>query len=384
MNVGILLPGFSSDENDAAIPVQLDLVRTLAQTEHVRVLALRYPYRRDRYRVAGAEVIALGGRLHGGLRRLALWGDALLTLRRLHAERPFDVLHAMWADETGLVAAWAGKLLGVPVVVSVLGGELVRLDDIGYGLQRHAFSRWTVRRALSGADAVLITGDYARPLIAAAGVPLPSERIHVAPLGVDAARFTPGDTSGKPARLLHVGSLIPVKDQATLLRALARLDKSVTLDIAGEGSERAKLEALAAALGLTGRVRFLGSLPYDAMPALYRQAALLVMTSRSESLPMSVLEAAACGLPTGETAVGALAGTPVVAAAVPIGDDAALAAAIRRLLADEDARQAGGRAARAAVEAGFTIEQAARRFRRIYAQLMEGIKTNRRGAEVAE
>ena len=184
--------------------------------------------------------------------------------------------------------------------------------------------------------------------------------------------------------MLHVGSLIPVKDQATLLRALARLDKSVTLDIAGEGSERAKLEALAAALGLTGRVRFLGSLPYDAMPALYRQAALLVMTSRSESLPMSVLEAAACGLPTGETAVGALAGTPVVAAAVPIGDDAALAAAIRRLLADEDARQAGGRAARAAVEAGFTIEQAARRFRRIYAQLMEGIKTNRRGAEVAE
>ena len=370
MNVGILLPGFSSDETDAAIPVQLDLVRTLALTDHVRVLALRYPYRRDRYPVAGADVIALGGRLHGGVRRLALWIGALWTLRRLHAERPFDVLHAMWADETGLVAAWAGKLLGVPVVVSVLGGELVRLDDIAYGLQRHVFSRWTVRRALLAADAVLLTGDYARPLVTSAGITLPPERIHIAPLGVDSARFSPGNEPRSNTRLLHVGSLIPVKDQATLLRAVARLDTAITLGIAGEGPERARLEALAASLGIACRVRFLGSVPYTDMPALYQQAALLVMTSRSESLPMTVLEAAACGLPTVETDVGALAGTPVVAEAVPVGDDVALAAAIHRLLADENARQRAGQAARAAVAAGFTIEHAAARFRAIYAHLI--------------
>lgn len=370
MNLGILLPGFSSDETDAAIPVQLDLVRTLARRDPVRVLALRYPYRRDRYTVAGADVIALGGRLHGGLRRLALWLDALRTLRRLHAERPFDLLHAMWADETGLIAAWAGKQLNVPVVVSVLGGELVRFDDIGYGLQCHAFSRWTVHRALQGADAVLITGDYARPLMTAAGVSLPPERVHVAPLGVDLSRFALAPTPPEPARLFHAGSLIPVKDQATLLRALARLDTHVTLTIAGEGPERPRLEALAAALGIAQRVRFLGAVPYSTMPTLYHQAALLVMTSLSESLPMTVLEAAACGLPTVETRVGALADTPVVAAAVPPGDDAALAAALQRLLADDTLRRQAGQAARAAVEARFSLTAAAARFRDIYAHLI--------------
>ena len=47
MNIGILLPGFSSDENDWAIPVQMNLVREMAKGDDVRVLALRYPHRRD-------------------------------------------------------------------------------------------------------------------------------------------------------------------------------------------------------------------------------------------------------------------------------------------------------------------------------------------------
>lgn len=367
MNVGILLPGFSSDATDAAIPVQLELARVLAARHSLRIVALRYPYRCERYRVDGADVIALGGRLHGGARRLALWADALWTLRRLHREKPFDVLHAMWADETGLVAAWAGRMLGVPVVVSVLGGELVRLDDIGYGLQRRVFSRWTVRQALRGADAVLTMGDYVRATVEAAGV-IPG-RIEVAPLGVNAARFSPAEAPTRERRLLHVGSLIPVKDQATLLRALARLPDDVRLDIAGEGPERSRLETLAQQMGIASRVQFLGSVAYEGMPDLYRRAALHVMTSRSESLPMSVLEAAACGVPTVETAVGALAGTPVVAAAAPVGDDAALAEAIMRLLSDDAARRQAGLRARAAVEAGYTVEQAAARFENVYAQI---------------
>ena len=108
MNIGILLPGFSSDEHDWAIPVQLNLVREMAREDDVRVLALRYPHRRDCYSVYGAMVYSLGVGQACGARRLALWWEALRTLRRLHREKPFDVLHAMWADETGLIAAWAG------------------------------------------------------------------------------------------------------------------------------------------------------------------------------------------------------------------------------------------------------------------------------------
>jgi hypothetical protein len=164
VNVGILLPGFSSNEQDWAIPVQLNLVREMSQHDDVRVLALRYPQRRDCYNIFGAAVYSLGVGQVRGLRRLALWWDALRMLRRLHQQKPFDVLHSMWADETGLIAAWAGRWLTIPVVVSVAGGELVGFDDIGYGLQRSVFSRWTVRQALTGADRVVVACSYIRRL----------------------------------------------------------------------------------------------------------------------------------------------------------------------------------------------------------------------------
>jgi hypothetical protein len=100
MNIGILLPGFSAHENDWAIPVQLNLVRELARRADVRVLALRYPHRRGIYSVHGAAVYSLAAGQARGWRRLAVWWYALQLLRRLHRERPFHVLHAMWADET--------------------------------------------------------------------------------------------------------------------------------------------------------------------------------------------------------------------------------------------------------------------------------------------
>jgi hypothetical protein len=110
LNIGILLPGFSADEHDWAIPVQHNLMRELSTHANVRILALRYPHRRENYNLFEAEVIPLGYTAQTrGLRRLQLWAEALITLRKLHHEKPFDILHAMWADETGAIAVWAGK-----------------------------------------------------------------------------------------------------------------------------------------------------------------------------------------------------------------------------------------------------------------------------------
>src|SRR5579859_3848530 len=123
MNVGVLIPGFSAHERDWCIPVYLNLVQGLVETESVRVFALRYPPRRAVYPVYGAEVHALGG--HSDLRgigRLRLWLRTLRTVIREHRRQPFSILHAIWADETGLLATWAGRLLHVPVVVSIAGG----------------------------------------------------------------------------------------------------------------------------------------------------------------------------------------------------------------------------------------------------------------------
>ena len=119
----------------------------------------------------------------------------------------------MWADETGLIAAWAGRRIGVPVVVSILGGELVGLRDIGYGLQLSRFSRWIVGQALGGADRVIVPSAYIRRLLRETGYRVPDEKIVSITLGVDTERFTPADSPGDARRLIHVASLVPVKDQ---------------------------------------------------------------------------------------------------------------------------------------------------------------------------
>src|ERR1051326_8589210 len=112
MNIGLVVPGFSADATDWCIPALRHLARTLAARDDVRVLALRYPYSAGRYEIDGAEA-------------LALWRPILQALRFEHARRRFDVLHAFWATESGLLAALAGRILGVPTLVSLAGGELV-------------------------------------------------------------------------------------------------------------------------------------------------------------------------------------------------------------------------------------------------------------------
>ncbi|MBI1278092.1 MAG: glycosyltransferase [Anaerolineaceae bacterium] len=372
MRVGIILPGFSSDENDWAIPVQLNLVRELARHDEVRVLTLRYPHRRDRYSIYGAAVYSLGVGQIRGLGRLRLWLDTLLNLRRLHREQPFDVLHAMWADETGVIGAWAGHWLGIPVVVSIAGGELVGFHDLHYGLQRGAFSHWIVGQALNGANCVVAACTYTRDLIPKVGYDIPQDKIRTITLGVDTDIFIPPKSNQtlSETKLIHAASLVAVKDQATLLRALAQLPDNISLDIIGTGPEESHLRDLAYQLGISHRVHFLGKVHHLDLPAHYQQAALNILCSRHEGLGMVTLEAAACGIPTVSTAVGLLPDYPNLGISVPVGDHNALAHAISTLLADKQKRIDLGQSARKLVEDHFMIQKTVRQFRTLYEELI--------------
>jgi glycosyltransferase involved in cell wall biosynthesis len=369
MNIGILTPGFSANEEDWAIPFLQNLVGQLAQTDDVRVIALRYPHQRQPYSVNGAQVYPLGyGAGAHGLQRMRLWLDALRLIRRLHHENSFDVLHAIWSDETGLLASWAGRWLGIPTVTSIAGGELVGLKEIGYGSQCSHFGHWTVGQALRS-DAVVVSGSSNRSLITQAGYHVPESKIHTITWGVDNTLFTPFATLPETRRLLHVGSLVPVKNQAMLLRALARLD-NVELDIVGTGYLLPDLQRLAAELGIAERVHFLGSVPYTQMPKIYQRAALLVMTSRSEVVPMTILEAAACGVPTIGTHVGVLPDHLALGVTVPVGDDAALALATASLLNDTPRLIALRQSASQTVPAELSVQHTAVRYRDLHTHLM--------------
>lgn len=375
MRVALIVPGFSADEDDWCIPALRDLVGALARTDDVTVLTLRYPHRAGRYAAFGARVIALGGATRRGASSLGLWRRALAALRAEHRRRPFDLLHAFWATESGLLATLGGRLLGAPAVVSLAGGELTGLRDIGYGDQLATIQRLKVGLALRGAD--VVTGGSAY-LIERAAPRLgrrPPGRLRRIPLGVDTGRFRPGPGAvgdDCPA-LIHVASLVPVKDQAMLLLAVALVRHGgvpVRLRIAGEGPLEHDLRGLADALGIGEAVEFLGAVPHDRLPDLYRSGTLFVLSSRHEAQGMAVLEAAACGLPVVGTAAGVIPEfAPGAAVAVPGGDAGALAAAIGALLSDPARRAALGRAGRARVATDYSLERATAQFRELYAGL---------------
>jgi hypothetical protein len=197
MKIGLLVPGFSAHERDWCIPSYVDCVRGLAAHADVHVFTLRWPERGGEYHAFGALVHAMDGRKRLGLRVFQLWARTLSAIAAEHRRAPFTALHATFADEPALVASWASRWLGIPLVVSVTGGELVAIPEIGYGLQCLPGRRQLVLASLRRASAVTVGSEYLRQIAAAFVPPQLRERIVFAPLGVDTKRFTPARASSE-------------------------------------------------------------------------------------------------------------------------------------------------------------------------------------------
>ncbi|HEV8486366.1 MAG TPA: glycosyltransferase family 4 protein [Blastocatellia bacterium] len=367
MRIGLIVPGFSADENDWCIPALLNFVRALAEREEVVVFTLRYPHTRGVYKIGNAVVHSLGWADRRGRHSITLWAAAIQQIARQHRQRSFDVLHAFWASEPGIIAAWFSKRL--PVIISLAGGELIHLPDIEYGLTRRLHSRLLIRWALRRASAVTAGSNYLSE-IAQRHL---AKRPVVAPLGVDLEMWRSASIPTESLTLLSVGSLERVKGHEVLLRAFQQVVKefpSARLIIAGSGSLHDSLQVAARQLGVVDRVDFCGAVAHDRLPDLYRSAVLFVQSSHYEAQGMALLEAAACGLPIVGTRVGSLADiAPDAAIATAVGDVDQLTKAIATLLRNPNQRALMGRAARNEIERKYDLALAVERFVNLYQSL---------------
>jgi glycosyltransferase involved in cell wall biosynthesis len=143
---------------------------------------------------------------------------------------------------------------------------------------------------------------------------------------------------------------------------------ALRLLVVGDGGERAMLEGLARELGLAGMTRFTGHIPDPS--ASYAAMDVFALSSDTEQMPFSVMEAMACGLPVAATEVGDLRAmlAPPNLPNLAALDDAALAAALRPLLADAALRARLGQANRAKAERDYDAEVMFAR----YAALIDG------------
>jgi glycosyltransferase involved in cell wall biosynthesis len=264
----------------------------------------------------------------------------------------------------------AARLVGIPSVATIHGRNWAT------GSRRRGLAYRALRRL--GMRVVAVSRDLAGFL--AAGLPLPLEAISVVHNGIPlaaplaaaahaAARAATRRSLGIPVDaplLLAVGNLYPVKDHATLLRAAATLP-GVSVAIAGRGEEEEKLRALAAELGLGARLHLLGL--RDDVADLHRAADLFVQPSRSEGLPLAILEAMGAGLPVVATRVGGIHEAVIdgrTGRLVPPADPAALAAALRELLDAPERRAAFGRAGAARAEQEFCLRAMTDAYRALY------------------
>lgn len=322
------------------IPAYLGLLAGLAVRHDVHAFVLQHLATPQSYELRGVHVHDLGRPTASfGLARVAQYRALVQALR---AHQPFDVIHGIWGDPAGLLAALVGRALDVPSVVTCDSGEFVSAPDAGYGMQR------TVRGQLTmAAVAGLATRLHACTHYAAAQASRLGWAADVWPIGIDTAPFARATATpdGPPWRLLQVASVNRVKHQALAIdavAALARRGVEVTLDLAGEDTMRGALQLHAQRAGVARRVTFHGFLDQAALVPLYHRAHLYVQTSWHEGAGVSVLEAAASGVPIVGTRVGYVADWAPRGAAVALDDasPATLADAIVSLLASPVRRYA--------------------------------------------
>ncbi|GAB7044172.1 MULTISPECIES: glycosyltransferase [Catenuloplanes] len=266
-----------------------------------------------------------------------------------------DVAHAhFWMS--GLAAVTAGRVCGVPVVQTYHALGTVKRRHQGAADTSPAHRTAYERQLGRVVDRVIVQCRDEEHELASMGVP--RERMSLVPSGVDGELFRPDGPAaprGERPRILTVGRLVERKGYAELIRALAAVPDAELVIAGGPPRDRLmddprarRLQELARAAGVAGRVRLTGAIAPAEMPRWYRSADVLAATPWYEPFGLTPLEAMACGVPVVATAVGGLTDTVVdrvTGELVPPRDPAALAVALRRLLGDDVRRISYGAAA---------------------------------------
>lgn len=296
-------------------------------------------------------------------RRISPWRDVagfVELVRLLRREHP-DILHAS-SSKAGVLGRLAAVFAGVPIRIFTVHGWAFAAHS---GTASRLY-RWADRlmRPLTTVTICVSDHERARGLEART---CGAERTAVIPNAVDVRTAPAARHDRERPLVVAVGRLKAPKDFLTLVRALALLPPgSCDAQIVGEGPDRAELEAEIRRLGIGERVLLAGE--RRDVPELLAGADAFVLSSASEAMPVSVLEAMAAGLPVVGSRVGGmseLVADGETGLLVEPGDPDVLAAALRRLLAEPELRRRMGDAGRDRARRRFALEP----FRRAHVEL---------------
>ena len=312
---------------------------------HARV-GLRHPVRWTRRAVRAYRA--------DNWRRFAQAGLVADRVRR----EGYQHIHAHFATASAEVARDAAALADVGYSVTAHAKDIFHVDNV-----EHLATR------LGEASTVVTVSHYnVRHLRTV----LPGSRVRYVPNGLPMPAAMEPQAGGP---VLCVARLVPKKGIDLLVRAMATSGHQRTLEIIGDGPCRAELEALAAELGIAGRVHFRGALTAAQVDMAYRRCSMLALPCRidpdgdRDGMPTVLIEAMARAIPVVSTAViglDELVTDGVDGRLVAPEDPAALAAAIDALLDDPDTARRMGAAARDRVVGEFAPQHATAALLHVY------------------
>jgi glycosyltransferase involved in cell wall biosynthesis len=223
-----------------------------------------------------------------------------------HIRNSYSLIHSFWIYPAGTLGVVLGKVLSIPSMVTVQGGEAAALPQINYGNMTRPWKKkitlWTCEKATCLNSISQFLADELNKH------GLKRKDAVVIPFGPERTIFNPvnKETESECLRIIHVANLTEVKDQVTLLKAFDLIVKHQTaeLRIIGEGTLSEKLKALTTEMRLDHCVKFFGVLPNKELPQHYAWADIMLHTSLHEGQSGVVMEAMSSGVVVCATRVG--------------------------------------------------------------------------------
>jgi glycosyltransferase involved in cell wall biosynthesis len=376
LHVLTLTPFYPSDDDDAGGCFVAEPISALTNVGITSTVFAVEPFYRRKHRVRPSPVStrwlryfslpsALGLPTAGAF----LFARIVALARELQLTHRIDLIHAHAPLPCGHAAMLLNQELGIPYVISVHGLDAFSSQQVK-GRSAQWCRRITQRVYRSSRRVICISERVREQVLEGTGRGC---RTSVVYNGVDPQSFSPGEerASDQP-KVLSVGNLIPIKGHDLLIRATAALVQEfpgISLEIIGEGPERARLELLAAKLTIRQRVNFLGRRSRSEVAAAMQACTLFALPSRYEGLGCVYLEA----MSVGKTVIGCRG--QGIAEVIQHGsngflvgpdNERELTLALAMLLRDETRRRNIERSARDTILERFTLPQQAEQLARIF------------------
>lgn len=321
-----------------------------------------YLFALDRLGDLGSRLLADGFKVTCGMSRNIVDGNK--NFYRFFRKEHFDVVHMHNTNPTAC-AAPAAWLAGIPRRISTRHSLVAKPRDAGEEFKYRLAARFC-HQIVGICEATVLNLKDARTA--------PKAKLSCIYNGIRSLTRAPRNLlpESRGVTFLFVGRLAPVKNLSFMLKAFAQVmagAADVRLWIVGDGEERSALEGLATHLGIADRVHFWGQ-QLDVAP-FFSAADAFVMSSHSEGLPISLLQAFSMALPSIVTEVGGMAEAVLHARAgivVPPSNPAAMAKAITQMAISKHLRESFGSQAQSAFSRYFTLDAMNEKYMALYAR----------------